>query len=222
VNARLGETAVAATGDIASLIQQEGQHGKTVSADFIVNEGRIQDVLWLFMKSPQPPLAGVTSFRAHATVPPGHERFLRKLHLVGDFGIDQARFTKPATEDKVSQLSERARGDATPPADPANVLSDVKGHVDVFGGVAHLTDLSFSVPGAIAHVHGTYDLITKKINLQGTVQTSVKLSQTTTGTKSFLMKVIGRFKNNNHPGSPIPVSVVGTFPNPQYQIHPLQ
>jgi hypothetical protein len=218
VNAELGDTPVFATGKIASLLQHQG---KTVAADFLVHDGRIQDVLWLFMKSPRPPLAGVTSFKAHAVLPPGHERFLRKLRFVADFGIDDARLTKPSTEQKVSQLSERARGNATPPPDPADVLSDLKGHVDVRDGIAHLSNLSFAVPGAVAHMHGTYDLITKKINLHGTVQTQVKLSQTTSGAKSFLMKVVGKFSNKNRPGVPIPVSVVGTYPNPTYKIDPI-
>jgi hypothetical protein len=101
------------------------------------------------------------------------------------------------------------------------VLSDLKGHVDVRDGIAHLSNLSFAVPGAVAHMHGTYDLITKKINLHGTVQTQVKLSQTTSGAKSFLMKVVGKFSNKNRPGVPIPVSVVGTYPNPTYKIDPI-
>ena len=218
VNAKLGETAIAASGDITSLAAHQG---KTVNADFLVQDGRIQDVLWLFMKAPRPPLAGVTSFKAHATLPPGHERFLRKLRFVADFGIDDARFTKPTTEQKVSQMSERARGNPTPPPDPADVLTDLKGHVEVHDGIAYLSNISFAVPGAVAHMHGTYDLITKKVNLHGTVQTQVKLSRTTTGVKSFLMKMIGNVSNKNRPGVPIPVSVVGTFPNPTYKIDPI-
>jgi hypothetical protein len=217
VDAVLGGTAFFAHADIAPVGEERG---KTISADFLVRQGRIQDVFWLFMKAPRPPLAGVTSFRAHATLPPGHERFLRKVVFVADFGIDEALFTTPKTEQKLSQMSERARGDSTPPADPASVLSDLKGHVELREGVARFSELSFTVPGAIAHLHGTYDVITKKVNLQGTVQTQVKLSKTTTGVKSFLMKLIGHFKNNDHRGAPIPVSIVGTYPHPQYQIHP--
>jgi hypothetical protein len=34
--------------------------------------------------------------------------------------------------------------------------------------IATFSDLSFSVPGALAHVHGTYGLLTEQVNLHGT------------------------------------------------------
>lgn len=215
VQARLGSTAISARANIAPMDQQ---HGKTAFVDFLVRQGRIQDLFWLFMKAPQPPLAGVTNFKGRATIPPGHEKFLRKIVFVADFGIDDARFNVPETEQKVSQMSERARGDSTPPPDPASVLSDLQGHVELRGGIAHFSSLSFSVPGAVAHLHGTYDVITGKINLQGTAQTQVKLSDTTTGVKSFLVKAIGGLTKKDHPEAPIPVSITGTYPNPHYGI----
>jgi len=32
---------------------------------------------------------------------------------------------------------------------------------------------------------------------------------------------VGKFSNKNRPGVPIPVSVVGTYPNPTYKIDPI-
>src|SRR6202008_1520385 len=103
VAAKLGDTAISARANVAPLPQQRG---KTASVDFLVQQGRIEDLFWLFMKAPRPPLAGVTSFKAHATVPPGPEKFLRKIIFVADFGIDDAHFTAPDTEREVSQMSE--------------------------------------------------------------------------------------------------------------------
>ena len=47
-----------------------GQHGKTASVDLSVHDGRIQDVLRMFVSEPKPPFNGVTSFRAHVSFLP--------------------------------------------------------------------------------------------------------------------------------------------------------
>jgi len=41
----------------------------------------------------------------------------------------------------------------------------------VFPGTARFSNLSFSVPGALAQMQGTYNLITEKIDLHGTLKT---------------------------------------------------
>jgi hypothetical protein len=43
------------------------------------------------------------------------------------------------------------------------VLSNLKGHVLLKGGTARFSNLSFSVPGAVAQLHGPYDLISELI-----------------------------------------------------------
>ena len=85
-------------------------------------------------------------------------------------------------------------------------------------GIAHFSSLSFTVPGATADLHGTYDVISGKINLQGTVQTQAKLSHVTSGVKSLLLKAIATLMKKDHPEAPIPVSITGTYPNPHYGI----
>ena len=94
--------------------------------------------------------------------------------MEGDFGIDAARFTNPGTQEGIGVLSESARG--KPPddddkektaADAESLLSDLKGHVVLQNGIATFTRLSFGVPGAHAEMHGTYDLISEKIDLAG-------------------------------------------------------
>ena len=215
VQARLGDTAIAVR---ASVVHLDQQPGKTAAVEFFARQGRIQDLLWLFTRAPRPPLAGVASFRGNVTIPPGREKFLRKVVCVADFGIDDARFTTPETEQKVSQMSERARGDRTPPPDPPTVLSDLKGHVELRGGVAHFSSLSFAMPGAVAHLQGTYDVIADKLNLQGTVQTQVKISDTTTGVKSLFVKALTGLMKKDRPEAPIPVTITGTYSDPHYRI----
>jgi hypothetical protein len=54
-------------------------------------------------------------------------------------------------------------------------------HVGLKGAIATFSDLSFSVPGALAHVHGTYGLLTKRVDLHGTLQVDNKLSKGSKG-----------------------------------------
>ncbi len=214
VNAHFWNTDVISHGNIEG---RPGEKGKTASLNLMVRQGRIQDLLFLIVRSPKPPLSGVVSLKADATIPPGQKPFLRKLQLQGDFGVDDARFTKPATQQQMDQLSERARGHAEV-EDPADVVSDLKGHVVVNDGVAKFTNLSFKVPGADAEMHGTYDLLSQRVNLHGILRMQAKLSQATSGVKSFLVKALDPFLNNNRPGAPFPISITGTYHHPSYHV----
>jgi len=145
--------------------------------------------------------------------------------MEGDFGIDAAHFSNPATQQGIGVLSESARG--KPPddddkeknsADEESLLSDLKGHVVLRNGVATFTNLSFGVPGAHAEMHGTYDLITEKVDLAGVLQMQAKLSDATSGIKSFLVKALSPFLKNNHPREPLPVTITGTYDHPNYHV----
>lgn len=215
VDTSILQTQVAASGNIAG---RPGQHGKTAAIDFAVNHGRIEDVMRLFVRDPRPPLDGETSFHAHVTIPPSPQPFMQKFRLVGDFTVAGGRFTKPSRQTSIQQLSDRAGGkkpDATREDDPAGVVSDLSGHVDVQRATATLTNLSFSVPNALAQMHGTYNLMNQKVDLHGTLQTTAKFSQTTSGIKSVLLKPLDLVFRRKPQGATIPVHLTGTYYNPQ-------
>jgi hypothetical protein len=46
-----------------SVAGKTGQPGKTASVELATNNGRIQDILLLFARSPRAPMSGITSFR---------------------------------------------------------------------------------------------------------------------------------------------------------------
>ena len=96
------------------------------------------------------------------------------------------------------------------------MLSDLKGHVLLKGGTARFSNLSFSVPGALARFQGTYSLITEKIDLRGTLQTNSEVAKTTTGMKSMMLKVIEPFFKKKHVGYVVPVKIVGTYEHPLF------
>lgn len=217
VNAHFWNTTVGAEGSVAG---RPVEKGKTTSLDLAVRDGRIQDILFMFIREPRSPLTGSVRFVAKTTIPPDQGPFLRKVQLEGDFGIDSAQFTNSQTQQTVDKLSEHGRGEKEDAhdADPERVLSDLKGHVLLKNGMATFTNLSFGVPGAVAQLQGTYDLISERIDLRGTLQLQAKLSDATSGVKSFLIKALDPFLKSNRPGVPLPISITGTYQHPTYKI----
>jgi len=218
-------TKVLARGSVADL---PGPRGKEVSLDLNVNKGRLQDLLRLFIGEAHSPVAGVISFRAHATVPPEGRPFEQEVVLVGDFGIDDGRFTKPETQEKIAGLSERAQGKKTDDKDkkngqgddededPSRVISGLKGHVVLKNGVATLTDLAFTIPGAEANVHGTFNLLNEKIDFHGTLKTDAEFSKVGGGgVKSFFLKPFDAIFKKKPVGAEIPVKMTGTYRKPE-------
>lgn len=219
VRARLLRTIVVSRGSVAG---RPNEPGKTAALDLAVRSGRIQDLLLMFVSERQAPLNGIVSLKAKATIPPGRKSFLQKVQMMGDFGIESALFTKEKTQGDLEKLSAAARGLGDNTEDPASVVSDLQGHVVVRDGVATFSDLSFRVPGATAQLHGTFNLITQKVDLRGMLSMDAKLPQATSGIKSFLLKAIDPFlKKNRRGGARIPVSITGTYRHPSYQADPV-
>ncbi|HZT36240.1 MAG TPA: AsmA-like C-terminal region-containing protein, partial [Nitrososphaera sp.] len=213
VSAHFGDTTIVSHGSIAG---QARPKGRTASLDMVVREGRIQDLLLLFIKARRSPLSGVVSLRAKAAIPPEQGPFLQKVKVEADFGIDSARFTDSNTQQTVDRLSEQAEGEKS--EDPESVLSDLKGHVVLKDGIANFPSLSFRVPGALAQMHGTYDLVSERIDLRGILHIQAKLSDATTGVKSFLIKALNPFLKNDHPGAEVPLRITGTYSHPVYRL----
>jgi hypothetical protein len=78
------------------------------------------------------------------------------------------------------------------------------------------------VPGALAHLHGTFDLITEKIDLHGMLIMEATLPRATSGVKSFLLRAVDPFlKKNRHGRAKFPVSITGTYQKPEYRADPI-
>ena len=212
VRAQFERTSVVSQGEVA---KKAGSEGKTVSLGTTELQGRIQDWLRLFSKADPPALTGAMNFRAQVRVPPGKRDFIERVNLEGDFGIDAASFIRPATQEQVDSLSQVAEG-GKENDDPASVIENLKGHVLLKDAIATFSDLSFSVPGALAHVHGTYGLLTEQVNLHGSLQVDNKLSKGSKGMKSFLLKFVEPFLKQKNAGEIVPIKIGGTFDHPSY------
>lgn len=225
VETQIVRTNVLARGGVE---ETPGGGRKTTSLDLNVAHGRIQDVLRLFIKEPRSPIAGAISFRAHVTIPPEGRPFEQEVVLTGDFGIDDSSFTKPETQKKVNDLSERAQGkkvddksegEKSPDDDQDSVpvISDLRGHVALKNGVATLTSISFNVPGATAYMHGTFNLLSQKIDFHGVLQTASEFSKVGGGgIKSIFLRPLDAIFKKKPKGAEIPVKMTGTYSHPEF------
>jgi hypothetical protein len=211
VEAHFGHSVVIARGSVE---KKEGESGKTVTLDADVSQGRLEDMMRLAVKSDDL-MTGAVSFRTQIVIPPGDIDITEKLQLDGAFSIASARFSKLSVQQKVNELSHRSEGD---PEDNAsdNTASNFGGRFKLAGGVMTFSRLSFEVPGAVVSLDGTYQLLSRKIDLKGTARLQAKLSETTTGWKSFLLKALDPWFKKKGAGAVLPIKIEGTADAPAF------
>lgn len=210
VDAHFGDTELIVNGSIAAV---RGHPGKLTKLAIDAPQGRIQDVLGLFV-SHRPPMSGETAMKADIEIPPGTDRFLKRVKLRGIFGVEQGKFAKTQTQTDVDKLSAGAKGKKKD--DAPDVLTDLSGNVALDDGTATFTDLRFAVPGVKARLQGTYNIINHRIDLHGPMRVDTKISHTTSGMKSFLLKLIDPIFKKKHKGEVVPVHIGGTYEHPQF------
>ncbi len=200
-----------------SVAAKPGQPGKTTSLNATARNGRIEDVLWLFVHEPKPPMEGATNFHAHIVWPSGHQPFLKRVVLQGDFEIEHAQWTNPERQMSVNMLSKKASGKKKDPETP-NVTADLKGSLVLSNEIAKFRDTSFKVPGAEAIMHGTYNLEDTKIDFHGDLKTEASISDDSTGVKAVLLKPLDPLFKKKHAGAEVPVEMTGTYHEPHFGV----
>jgi hypothetical protein len=159
--------------------------------------------------------------RLHAKVelPPAPPSFLRRLRLEGDFGIGSGHFASASVQTPVNRLAESSRGEKKDQEelDPAVVLSNLKGHFAAEGGIARLSNVSFTEPGTMAEIEGTYNLLDTGVKLRGVLHTSGKLADTTTGFKSLVLKALNPFVKKKNI-TVVPFEINGTSRDPVFSL----
>jgi AsmA-like C-terminal region len=221
LTAMRGRTNIAVNGSVA---HQEEMHGKFTSLNFTVRNGHIEDLLPIFVTGHEhaSPLAGETNLTARVTVPRRGKKLLEELALEGDFDISDGHFEKTTTKARLDKFSAAASGDKKetqanpPPADSTeSVPAQLRGHVVLRSTVATMTDVSLSIPGADANMHGTFNIISQKIEFHGTVRTNADLSQQSSGAKSIFAKVLDPLFRKKR-GTVVPVVLNGTYRDPHF------
>jgi hypothetical protein len=216
VQSNFQRTSLFVNGAIAG---QSGERGKTAALEMNAQRARVEDLLRLFAGEERPSVVGAIQLRAKIQLPPGPETFLRRISLEGDFGIGGERFTNPELQAPVNKLFESAQGKNGKQlaADSETVLSNLKGHVALKNGIATLSNISFTEPGTLAQIAGTYNLLDKRVHLRGTLHTNGKLYDTTSGFKAFLLKAVGPFLKKKS-ATVVSFTITGTSNQPAFAL----
>ncbi len=212
VRAKILSSPLVARGGV---FKEAGMKHRTVLLDAISSQARLEDLLRLAVKAEKPPMTGSVSFQTTIDIPPGERDIADRLKLDGQFDISSARFTKLNVEKKVAALSRRGRGKTTEEG-PGSVVSNFTGKFVLRNGVMTFSNLAFGVPGAFVRLKGTYTLRGEEVNFRGTLRLQAKLSQTTRGWKSILLKPIDPLFERGGAGTVLPIRITGTGSDPQF------
>jgi hypothetical protein len=218
IDATFLRTSLVARGGVFDV---KGVRGRRVTLDVDMQSGRLEDIMRLSVKTPQPPMTGSLRLRTKLDLPPGDRDIIEKLKLDGAFAIGGGRFTNAAVQQKIEDLSRRASGRKTngngPDATPRNVTSDFSGRFTLGTGTLTLAKLTFDVPGAIVELNGQYSLRSETLDFSGNLFMDAKVSETTTGWKSLALKMVDPlFRKNGR--TIIPIEIAGTRDDPSFGI----
>jgi hypothetical protein len=189
--------------------------GRTIYLNASSENARIEDLLRLAVNSDQPLMTGSAKLKTTIDIPEGPDDLLDRMKLAGQFGVGDAQFTSAAVQAKVDTLSRKGQGKPTD-TDISEVASDLRGTFRVANGVVTFSSLRFAVQGASVHLDGTYNIDSTAMDFQGDLLMQAKLSQTTTGAKSFFLKAADPFFKGKNGGSDVPITIGGTKDEPTF------
>lgn len=211
VNATLGKSPLIATGGI---VEHDGQDGRTIELDVVMTEARVEDLLRLAVKGPAS-LTGGLKLKTRFLRPPGEGDAIDKLQLTGSFEIASARFSEGGLQAKMNSLSQKAKGEGDSEEPPDRVASDFAGRFVMRDGAIRFPSLAFAVPGARLNLAGTYAIKAEALDFSGTVRMDAKLSELTTGFKSFLLRAVDPLMRRKDV-TVIPITISGTAEEPKF------
>lgn len=212
VDALLGRTGIVAKGAVTGT---PGVKGRTVSLAVEIDDGRLEDILRLTVKSAQSPMTGTLSLRSAFELPPGAADVPDRLQLQGTFRITGAQFTSSTVQNSVDSLSRRGRGEPKN-QNVKDVVSTFGGDVTLRNGRVRLPRLRFQVTGAAVDLGGSYRLRSAELDFAGSLTLDAPLSRTTTGFKSLLLKMADPLFRKRGKGASVPIKIEGTVQKPTF------
>jgi hypothetical protein len=193
--------------------------GKDLNLDISSDQGRLEDLVDLFISAKQPAMTGDISFLIHAHVPFSGKPFLQAMVLNGEFGIARSQFRDKQLEAGLARLSESTKkGKQEEQENPETVISGLKGDASAANGLAHLSHVEFKIPGAHAWINGTYSLLNYQTNLSGVLITQGDVADTETGFKSILLKALTPFFKHRHHAKIVPFKITGPYGKTQVSL----
>ena len=209
----LGSTIVARGG----VTQVAGRNGRIILLEVSAKPARLEDLLHLAVKSTTPSIVGAASVQAKFDLHPGEEEIAKRLKLDGSFRVQSGRFTNPEVEAKITSLSRRGQGKPRD-EDFQNARFDMQGRFVLANSQVTFSSLSFGIPGATVQLQGTFGLLSQALDFHGTLRLQAKVSQTTTGIKSLLLKPIDPLFEREGAGTVLPIKITGTREEPSFRL----
>jgi hypothetical protein len=215
IEANFLQSSLVASGSVYD--DSEHPSGRYVQLDITMDRARIEDVMSMAVKSPDPPMTGALKLRTKFLLPPGETDVADRLYLDGRFSVSGARFTNVDVQAKIKELSARSRGMDVGEV-KNRVLSNFEGRFTLGTGRLTLPDLRFSVPGANVQLAGAYALKPQALDFKGTMLMDATISQTQHGWRRLVLKVVDPFfrRKDGKNGSAIPFRITGKRTDPNF------
>jgi len=217
IDASFLKTSLVAKG---SVVDTPGKKGRTITLDIVMDKARIDDVLRLAVKAPNPPMSGALKLTTRFVLPPGERDVVEKLRLSGQFAIATATFTSLDIQKKVDALSHLSRGASAPnagDADQPSVVSNFLGQFSLADGALALQTLAFETPGTRVELAGTYNLRREILSFKGMLLMDATISETQKGWKRFALKPFDPiFAKKGGGGTAIPIKIEGERSRPAF------
>ncbi len=204
-----GTSTITASGSVAG-------SPKKVDVTLATTNGDVNGLLRI-VEEASPTVAGKISFQAAVQYSAGPGPFLKRVQLRGKAALDEVHFVTPADKQKMDSFSERVSKDSPQDAksDPPAVMAQAESDTKFDNGIAYFPDIRFRMPGARAHLHGTFNLLDAKVHLTGKVALQQSLPHAETGWKAVLLKPLAPFFKHKRAGAVVPIAVTGTAQQPK-------
>jgi hypothetical protein len=201
-----------------SVIRMSKGKGHDIELDVTVENGRIEDLLRLGVRTEPAVMSGAVQMKTHLSLRPGEDSVVDRMKLAGDFDVEGAHFSNEKVQNKIDSLSLLTQG--KPKQAHEAVMSDVpvelQGNFQLSDGLLSFSLLHFLIPGTHVDMTGSYSLDGQLFDFHGTARLNAKVSQMTTGWKSILLKPVDPFFSKNGAGTEVPIKVTGTQSEPHF------
>jgi uncharacterized protein involved in outer membrane biogenesis len=214
VTARFLHTTLSVQGEVVDL--KKKVKGRTIELHATSSSARIEDLLTLAVNVSPPAMTGPTRLEARIDIPEEQDTdVIDRMKLDGRFSVDDMQFTSEGTQSKVDALSRHGQGQPKN-NDIQGEPSQLNSRFTMDNSTITLSNLKFAVSGASIDLAGTYSMDGGQLDFHGTARFDAKLSQMTTGAKSFFLKAVDPFFSKKGAGTLVPIKVTGTKDHPSF------
>jgi hypothetical protein len=92
----------------------------------------------------------------------------------------------------------------------------MQGKFELRNAVLEFSELTFSVPGAMVQIAGTYTLHDEQLDFSGDLMVDASLADMTSGFKSLLARLAQPFFRRKGGGSQLPIKITGPRSKPEF------